>query len=112
MNRPRATKTIARGKICQNNLNENSVTAFVIGTGPVSVIDIPKSSHVQTSAPAGFLFIKFTRPLLFGNIVKNILCFLYNFFGGFDSSTAMIITALSKKPSPSVSRAILSNLRG
>ena len=33
-----ATVTIPTGKICQNSLNEYSVTALVIGTGPVNVM--------------------------------------------------------------------------
>ena len=51
MNNPSATKTIAVGNISQNNLKENSVTALVIGTGPVKVIVRFRSfqSHIPDS---------------------------------------------------------------
>ena len=39
---------MAVGNISQNNLKENSVTALVMGTGPVSVIVRFKLSQVHT----------------------------------------------------------------
>ena len=41
-NSPIATSTTATGKIFQNMSNVRSVTALVIGTGPVNVIERPK----------------------------------------------------------------------
>ena len=37
-----ATKTTASGKISQKSRNENSVTEFVIGIGPVNVMERPR----------------------------------------------------------------------
>ena len=40
-NKPTATNTTPMGKTFQNKLNDSSVTALVIGTGPVRVMDNP-----------------------------------------------------------------------
>ena len=107
-NKPIATSTIAIGNICQKSLKENSVTAFVIGTGPVNVILIPKSSHVHKSAE-GCPLLSQLQALSSFEMSLSISCVCsITSFAVFSSSTAIIITALSKNPSPSVSLVNLS----
>ena len=50
INRPNATNATPLGNTLQNKLNDSSVTAFVIGTGPVSVITRPLDSQPLSSA--------------------------------------------------------------
>ena len=99
-NKPIATSTTANGKMDQNNSNENSVTAFVIGTGPVSVMVNSRSSHVHISAVAGVpsgLNSQGRGVLLM--LSRSSWVFSMISFAGLSSVTAIAIIARSSFPS-------------
>ena len=98
-----ATRTTAIGKISQNKRKENSVTEFVIGTGPVSVIFSPRSSHVQRSALAGLPFWSNSQGRCSTDMLSKRSCVaLMMSFASIVSTTATAIIARSSlKSSPS-----------
>ena len=99
----------------QKSLNENSVTALVIGTGPVRTIDKPRSSHVHIPLVAS------GSPLSWNSHARSILEITSSTscvsammsLAGRSSVTAMAMMARSSTPSgppsspPSMSRASL-----
>ena len=101
-NSPSATSTIAVGKISQNNLKENSVTALVIGTGPVNVIVRFNSSHVQTPVSGSGTPSLLTSSQYLSCLLNSFSCawvFAIKSFASTSSETATAIIALSSKPS-------------
>ena len=118
--RPMATSTTAMGKISQNSVNDNSVTEFVIGTGPVRAIvklrelvpSTPCQVHISEFAAVPSALYSQGRGVL-AILSRVSFVFLMISFVVFSSLTAIAIMARSSVPSgppsgPSISRANLS----